>query len=347
MYTVLDFIDSPEIRKYNEQTVFTPAQQAVLIMRSRKKSMEERLDALQHLVDVFAEEEFGAEGIFREDNEAVTDENMREITIKNIAYYRRLLEKRYNAEGCVFAVALHEKDNIGTYRYDVDEYCFRADYESAFQKLKEEKAEYENDADWQDVELWGEIIRIPFKTGKEEYRPRRLYYRHNHDLKLVEVEERFADNDDDQFADDLPDEIALEWEEDLNKAFGVHISTPFRPGDLVKSVSFCNSPFYGVIHGYGLREKMDKEWWEWQDGVMGVRFDISEDSKFGWEHDLPILSLSYCKAKEIPYDNRMIRLLSRLQKGEFNIIDMLWGMSFGDLDELLKCLKDDEDEIIR
>ncbi|MCM1186539.1 MAG: hypothetical protein NC251_10440 [Lachnoclostridium sp.] len=344
MYPILDFIDSPEIRKHNEKTVFTPAQQAVLIMRSRKKSMEERLDALQHLVDVFTEEEFGAEGIFREDNKAVTDENMREITIKNIAYYRGLLEKRYHAEGCVFAVALHEKADIDTCRYDVDEYGFRADYESAFQKLQEEKAEYENDADLQDVELWGEIIRIPLKKEKEEYTPRRLCYRYNHDLKLVEAEEQFNDNDRDQVADELPDEIALDWEEDLNEAFGVHISTPFRPGDLVKSVSFCNSPFYGVIHGYGLREKMDKEWWEWQDGVMGVRLDISwESNHFGWEHDLPILSLSYCKGKEIPYDNRLLKLLSHLRKGELDMTDMLRAITCGDADGLLKCFKDEED----
>ncbi len=122
MYTILDFIDSPEIRKCNEATVFTPAQQAVLIMKSRQRSMEEKMDALQRLVDAFTEE-FGGDGVFWKDNEAVPDGIMRGITIKNIEYYNRLLEKRYTSKECVFAAALFEQDESNS--YNMNRYCFR------------------------------------------------------------------------------------------------------------------------------------------------------------------------------------------------------------------------------
>lgn len=336
MYTILDFIDSPEIRKCNEATVFTPAQQAVLIMRSRQRSMEEKLAALQNLVDTFTEEEFGGAGVFRENNEAVPDGIMREITIRNIEYYRRLLEKRYVSKECVFAAALYEQNESNDHKHDVNRYCFQADFESAFQKLKEEKAEYENDIDLQDVMLWGEIIRIPLKEEDEVYDSGWIRYRYSHDLRLVEVEGEFFQNKDGIAAYKL-DEILLDLDDDLNEAFGVHISTPFRPGDLVKSIDYRNSPTYGVIHG--CQGKMNEEWWEWQDGVMGVRFDIYLEGKFGWDHNFPILSLSYCGEKEIPYDNRMLKLLSKLQKGELDDFSMLFCVSRGEkeLDDLLRC----------
>lgn len=296
MYTILDFIDSPEIRKYNEATVFTPAQQVVLIMKSRQRSMEEKLDALQHLVDVFTEEEFCGAGVFWENNETIPNGKMREITIKNIEYYRRMLKKRYVSKECVFAIALFEQDESNnTYKYSVNRYYFQADFESAFQKLKEEKAEYEKNINLQDVVLWGEIIRIPFKAEHEGDDSGRIYYRYSHDLELVEVEGEFFQNKD-GVAGYKIDEIVLKMEEDLEKAFGVQIPTPFRPGDFVKSNTFCKSPVYGVV--YGSQKEADKEWWEWKDGVMGVRLDIYEEGNLDWDHDFPILSLSYCEEKE-------------------------------------------------
>ncbi len=113
---------------------------------------------------------------------------MREITIKNIEYYSRLLENRYTSKECVFAAALYEQDESDAHKYDVDGYYFQADFASAFQKLKEEKAEYQNNINLQDVVLWGEIILIPLKEEHEGYDSGRIHYRYSHDLKLVEVE---------------------------------------------------------------------------------------------------------------------------------------------------------------
>ncbi|MCM1056253.1 MAG: hypothetical protein NC517_01400 [Firmicutes bacterium] len=337
MYEILDFIDSPEVRKHNEEAVFTPAQQAVLIMRSGQKGLEEKLDALQYLTDHYTEEEFDSTGVFRDNNKPVTDENMREITMKNIAYYRRLLAKRYDSADCVFAAALFEQDSDDRNKVDLADCYFRADYESALRKLREEKAEYEDSDELRDLPLWAEIVRIPLKKGHEEFW---TYYRYNHDLVLMEAEGRFSYEPEDYTVG----EVVQGWyEDDLGEAFGVHISAPFRPGDLVKSVSFRNLPTYGVIHGNWRDTDKEEEWWEWQDGVMGVRLDISWDGdKFGWDHDFSVLSLSYCDGEEIPHDNRMIKLVAAMRKKELDIVDVLRGMTLGgpeDLDELVELVQ--------
>lgn len=63
MFNILDFIDSPDIREYNKNTRFTPAEQAILIGQSEETTVEEKLSAWQELVDVYSTEEFQVESI--------------------------------------------------------------------------------------------------------------------------------------------------------------------------------------------------------------------------------------------------------------------------------------------
>lgn len=51
MLDLLQFIDSPDIREYNRDTCFTPAEWAVLVSRSMKRSVEEKIEALQYLAN--------------------------------------------------------------------------------------------------------------------------------------------------------------------------------------------------------------------------------------------------------------------------------------------------------
>lgn len=62
-YDVLQFIDSPDIREFNKHTKFMPAEQAVLTAVSKRKTVEEKMDALQYLADQYTEDEFGTEKI--------------------------------------------------------------------------------------------------------------------------------------------------------------------------------------------------------------------------------------------------------------------------------------------
>ena len=63
MYDFLKFIDSPDIREYNKDTPFTPAEWAVLVRASIKRTVEEKIEALQYLLDHYQENEFGEENV--------------------------------------------------------------------------------------------------------------------------------------------------------------------------------------------------------------------------------------------------------------------------------------------
>lgn len=51
MYDFLKFIDSPDIREFNKDTVFALAEQAVLVSISYKTTVKEKIEALQYLAD--------------------------------------------------------------------------------------------------------------------------------------------------------------------------------------------------------------------------------------------------------------------------------------------------------
>ena len=57
-FDVLSFIDSKDIRDFNEHTVFYPIEQAVLIYKSQRRTMEEKMEAWKELLDVYSDEEF-------------------------------------------------------------------------------------------------------------------------------------------------------------------------------------------------------------------------------------------------------------------------------------------------
>ena len=57
MFNILDFIDSKEIREYNQNTEFTPIEQAYLIYHSRKTTVEEKKKARRELLGSYSIEE--------------------------------------------------------------------------------------------------------------------------------------------------------------------------------------------------------------------------------------------------------------------------------------------------
>ncbi len=57
-HKVLEFIDSPDVREFHKNTVFTPAQKVVLVMRSGKKTVDEKIEMLEYLLETYSETEF-------------------------------------------------------------------------------------------------------------------------------------------------------------------------------------------------------------------------------------------------------------------------------------------------
>ena len=58
MFHILDFIDSKDIREYNQNTEFTPVEQTVLIQHSKGTTVDKKMSVWQELLDTYNEEEF-------------------------------------------------------------------------------------------------------------------------------------------------------------------------------------------------------------------------------------------------------------------------------------------------
>ena len=91
---LLGFIDSPDIRVFNKDTVFTPIEQAVLVSRSRHRTLEEKIDALNYLLGHYTE------GEFQEGAEKVggyckgTDGGFRSCILRTLNEWEQVLEDR-------------------------------------------------------------------------------------------------------------------------------------------------------------------------------------------------------------------------------------------------------------
>ncbi|MCR5817094.1 MAG: hypothetical protein K6F91_09445 [Ruminococcus sp.] len=70
-YDFLAFIDSKAIREHIKTTAyeFTPAEQAVLITRSHKRSVHEKLEALEYLCRTYSEKELGSDKVYYDADE--------------------------------------------------------------------------------------------------------------------------------------------------------------------------------------------------------------------------------------------------------------------------------------
>lgn len=68
MYDFLSFIDSPDIREYNRDTDFSPAEWAVLVPKSFGRTVKEKIEALQYLADNYTAAEFEQEHSMQEDH---------------------------------------------------------------------------------------------------------------------------------------------------------------------------------------------------------------------------------------------------------------------------------------
>lgn len=51
--SILEFIDSSDICEFHRNTVFAPEEQAVLIVNSNKRSIEEKAAALEYLLETY------------------------------------------------------------------------------------------------------------------------------------------------------------------------------------------------------------------------------------------------------------------------------------------------------
>ena len=167
-YEFLEFLDSPDIREYNKNTRFHPAEQAVLVARSQKRTLEEKIKALQYLADLYSEEDFQNGSAMVGGYNEKSDGKFRECVLETVRVWNQILNDRYNQEGYVYAAALNEKDYIN---YEISEYSFFSDYENACQSLSRQKDEYLKDDDLKDTQTIGRILRLKLDDLFGHYTP--------------------------------------------------------------------------------------------------------------------------------------------------------------------------------
>lgn len=305
---ILTFLDSPAIREYNRDTAFTPAEQAVLVCQSMCSTIEDKIAALQYLVDAYEEEAFLSGSIavnqFRDEKNPL---RFRKSVESQIGLWKQMLEERFADAGAVYGAALMEQGC----RYDGTEYRFYSCYELAYQALQRERQEYMEDEDLREIRTFGVIRRIVLDRGEF---PQENQYVFDENLRLVMLWEKTSRRLDDE-----------EGCCDLASDCYVHVPLPFQPGDLVKSVSpFYGRSYYGV---FAIPQKPKTEDRRLRDGYadvgdMAVSIDVyvPELKKYAYTDDTAVLSLVFCETEDLPEKEREALVkLSRIRKGEIDL----------------------------
>lgn len=318
MKDLLEFIDSSDIREYNRETKFAPAEWAVLIRASRKQIIEEKREALQYLVDHYREEDFGDERVnISGPVYPPFDEKMpiREVVKKTLEIWQDILDDRDRNEGVIFAAKLTEKG----YRTDsMAEYSFFTDYRDAFAHLSHAKQEYLDDKDLRDIETIGEIRRIKMGGGYDTY-----YF--DTQMRLVDLGE-----DDDRLIDENGMELSL-----LDcYVYKIFVPLPFRMGDIVKVDNWGDEPYYGVIsHDWKQPEKR-----EWIKMWMSLEFYLAACDEFDYTDGTGdcILNYSLCPDEELPADVQVLKLIRAVRQGKLDWYVLLHKYGRKELDQVLE-----------
>ena len=299
-YSILKFIDSESIRKFNESTRFSPAEQAVLISYSRKRTMEEKLKALRYLTEIYSEQEFVQ----------YKGRSFREIVEGTIRVWEEVLRDRKSNEGVIYAAVLYEKNCM---RNSMTDYHFFTSYAKAFEWIKGEKQYYLSDEKFKGLQTFGEIRRIEVN---KDFHEADVYYFDN-EMRLVDMAVSYRH---------------LEKEDiTLLDGYEIYVPLPFKAGDLVK----CTSPFYQTCYGV-----FSSEWKRPESSLnvcMYTSLDMydAEDDDFDFTDGTFILDIEYAEEEELPEDQKVLKLISAVRKGKQDFYRVLHGYGRKQLKTLL------------
>lgn len=299
-YNMGNFIDSDAIRKFNESTKFSPAERAVLISYSRKRTMGEKLKALRYLTEIYSEQEFVQ----------YKGRSFREIVEGTIRVWEKALQDRKSNEGVIYAAVLCEKNCI---RNSMTDYHFFSSYAKAFEWIKGEKQYYLSDEKLKGLQTFGEIRRIKVD---DDFHEADIYHFDN-EMRLVDMAVSYR---------------RLEKEGiTLLDGYEIYIPLPFKAGDLVK----CTSPFYKTCYGV-----FSSEWKRPESSLsvcMYTSLDIydAEDDDFDFTDGTFILDLEFAEEEELPEDQKVLKLISAVRKGKQDFYSVLHCYGRGSMDQLL------------
>ena len=139
-YDFYSFLDSKEMLDNAKDITYTPAEQAVLIIRSRKKTVAEKMKALVYLLETYSENEFGEEKIQNTWRGTILTSSFRQNVEMTLSIWKQMLEDRFDEEGVMFAVAFLPEE---VKHKEIGDYHFFSSYEKAYKRMKELKISYD------------------------------------------------------------------------------------------------------------------------------------------------------------------------------------------------------------
>lgn len=301
MVQILKFIDSVAIREYNKETIFTPAEQAVLIVRSMKTTLEEKRVALQELIDTYGKEQFGDDSIhiYWEAAESCVWDMVKNTLI----VWNYVLEHRKEQEGFIYiAETVEQGFNRGDGAIE-----FFSSYEKAFRALQREKKYYEDDDDLRKVNRTAYIYKIRLNQKNNCTDSEMFWFDGN--LRLLTVSpsvESYGKAGVDKYAYDIEEQCYM------------HLPLPFQKGDIVKFVYRTSECNYGVFFYTPVTKEKDREM-EWGDGsdmLLTVEcYDSKTDKWFAYD-DIDPNNMEWCSEDELPEKEKMLESLGKLRKQE-------------------------------
>lgn len=311
MCDLLKFIDSRQIREYNKDTYFTPAEWSLIVARSVTTSVEEKIEALRYLAGHYGEADFAKQSANVGPNRPVYHRNLpsRENVRETIRIWEETLEERYHSEGVVFAAKYGHKERY--WNRETGKYQFFPDYSKAFLYLEEARDKMREKDDFRKEDFFGEIYRIELGDMRDEDS-----YIFDGDLCMVEVfplYKRCVTEDGERIErlDDSDDTV--------------FIPLPFKKGDIIKVESSRRLPYYGVMCCDWQPTRQDREAYMW----LPLETYDAECRDFDYMDGgcCDVLRGAVCPEEELPEKEQMLKKISAVYKGEMGWFELLCRFS--------------------
>lgn len=270
-------------------------------MRSGKKTVDEKIEMLEYLMDIYAETEFN-DGSVVCDYVCDTDISFYENIKYTMKIWKDMLCDRTEDNGYLYAANLMEKEIFP----ERESYRYFSSYEKAYEYLKKEKDSYLKSEYLKDIPTVGIILGIKPDT---ENRWDNDEYWFDSDMNLIEISGR---NERYQISKNKTVQSVF--------SYAFHLELPFHVGDIVKTESFQRPPLWGVIY------------YEWEKPkkpeicTMNIWLDVYDDKreKYDFVDDEDILTLTFAKEDDIPEEERYkLKMLSMARKGKLDFYELL------------------------
>lgn len=288
-----------------------------MVSRSMKRSVEEKIEALQYLANRYTADEFKEETIWPLYGDERDLSSFRKVVIETVRIWKEALEARFETEGTVFEASLCEQECSGQRKN-----CqYFSSYEKAWEYLLKEKQEYLDDEDLKYVKTFASIERI--KLDDTEGSDGKSYLFDN-EMRMVNI------------SVDCDRAFAGRGEFTLADEYLVYVPLPFRNGDIIKMDFPHVEVHYGIFSG---EWKKPEEPWQIH-MFASLEMYIEERADFDYTDGDPywddVLGFSFCTDEELPENEQVLKLIRAVRKGEMDFYTLLHKFGRGELKQMLK-----------